>query len=568
MFADIAQLLLLCLALTALVPLLGTYMKRVYAGEPTLLTPLLRPVEAVLYRLLTIKPDDGQHWTRYAASAVIFNAICCFTLYLILRLQHILPLNPLGYPSVPPDLAFNTAVSFITNTGWQSYSGEVTLSHFSQMAGIAVQNFTSAATGMAVAMACIRGFVMAQTKTLGNFYADLVRGVLYILLPIAFVLALVFVWQGVPQNFDSPVKAATLEGQPQGIAQGPMASQIAIKQLSTSGGGFLNANAAHPYENPTPVSNFIQMLMIVLIPAAFFYTFGLMANDTRQGWMLYAASGAVVLAAILLVYAQEIGGNPLFNALPVDQTAGNMEGKEVRLGVMTSSIWAVLTTATSSGSTNAMLDSYTPIGGMIPLLMIQLGEIFFGGCGSGLYGTLLFVLLTVFIAGLMVGRTPEYLGKKIEARELKLAMLALLPVTIGALGVSAVVGMTPFAQPSISNGGPHGLTQLLFAYSSASGNNGAAFAGFNANTPFHNIALGLCMLFGRFGFMIPMIAIAGGMALKKKSPAGSGTLPTHTPIFAALLIFVIFLLNVLSYLPALALGPVAEHFAMHAGKTY
>lgn len=568
MFADIAQLLVFCLVLTALVPVLGTYMKRVYAGEPTLLSPLLRPVETAVYRLLALRAQDGQHWTRYAASAVIFNAVCCFTLYLILRLQHILPLNPLGLPAVPPDLAFNTAISFVTNTGWQSYSGEATLSHFSQMAGVAVQNFTSAATGMAVAMACIRGFVLAQTWTLGNFYADLVRGVLYILLPLSFIVALFLVWQGVPQNLDPPVNATTLEGAAQSIAQGPMASHVAIKQLSTSGGGFLNANAAHPYENPTPVSNFVQTLLIVLIPAAFFYTFGLMANDRRQGWVLYAASGAVVLAAVLCVYTLELGGNPLFNAFPVDQNAGNMEGKEVRIGVMNSSIWAVLTTATSSGSVNAMLDSFTPLGGMVPLLLIQLGEIFFGGCGSGLYGTLLFVLLTVFMAGLMVGRTPEYLGKKIEARELKLAMLALLPVTIGALGVSAAVALTPFAQPALSNAGPHGLSQLLFAYSSASGNNGASFAGFNANTPFHNILLGLCMLFGRFGFMVPMIAIAGGMALKKKAPSSSGTMPTHTPLFAVLLIFVIFLLGVLSYLPALALGPVAEHFAMHAGKTY
>ncbi len=568
MWSDISQLLLYCAIVTGLTPLLGAYMYKVYMGERTFLSPMLAPVEKRIYWIGGLNPREEHHWTRYAFATLAFNAVGFVVLYAILRLQAYLPLNPAGLGDVGPALSFNTAVSFVTNTNWQSYGGETTMSHFSQMVGLTVQNFVSAGTGMAVAVAIIRGFAGRKLKTLGNFYVDLTRSVLYILLPLSVIAALIFVWQGMPQNFSGPIAAKTLEGADQLIAQGPVASQIAIKQLGTNGGGFFNVNSAHPYENPTPLTNLIEVVYILLIPAAFTFLFGKMVSDIRQGWAIFAAMGAIFVICLGIAYWSEIGGNPLFDGAPIDQSAGNMEGKEVRFGVAESVLWATATTAASNGSVNAMHDSFMPLGGLVPLFLMDLGEIVFGGVGSGLYGMLLFVILAVFVAGLMVGRTPEYLGKKIEAKEVKLSMLALLTVSMAVLGGSALSAVLPQGLSSLQDAGPHGLSEILYAYSSASNNNGSAFAGFTANTPYHNTALGLCMLVGRFIFIVVMLAIAGSLATKKIVPVSAGTFPTHTPTFVTLLVVVILLIQGLTFFPAFALGPVAEHFALISGQTF
>jgi K+-transporting ATPase ATPase A chain len=565
---DLLQLFVFGAIVLALTPFLGAYMYRVYTGRRSFLSPVVEPVERGFYRLAGIEPDAGQHWTRYALAMLAFNLAGCLLFYAILRLQHVLPFNPRGFGPLEPALAFNTAVSFVTNTNWQAYSGETTLSYFSQMAGCTVQNFLSAGTGMAVAAAVIRGFAGRQLKTLGNFYVDLTRSVLYVLLPISLAAAVLLLWQGLPQNLSDYAAVKTLEGADQLIAQGPVASQLAIKNLGTNGGGFFNANAAHPFENPTPLSNYIQLLLILLIPTAFTITFGKMVGDVRQGWALFSAMALLFVVGVAVTYWAETAGNPLLASLPVDQSAGNMEGKEARFGVAPSALWAVTTTATSTGAVNAMHDSFTALGGLVPLVNMQLGEIIFGGVGSGLYGVLFYALLAVFIAGLMVGRTPEYLGKKIEAREIKLTLIALFTVPIGMLAVPAVAVVLPTAAASIQDPGPHGLSEVLYAYASATGNNGSAFAGFNAATPFHLTAQGLVMLMGRFVFILPILAIAGSLAAKKAVPASSGTFPTHTLLFVLLLIAIILILGGLTFFPALALGPVAEHFEMLRGTSF
>jgi len=568
MATDILQFVVFAAILLACTPMLGRYMHRVLTGARTPLSPLLQPMERGLYRLCGIDAAVGQHWTRYALSVLMVNAVGCVLLYVILRTQHLLPWNPAHLPPVPAHLAFNTAISFVTNTDWQAYGGETTLSYFSQMAGLTVQNFVSAATGLAVAAAVIRGFAARGEKTLGNFHVDLTRVILYILLPLSIVLAAFLIWQGVPQNLNGYTTVTTLEGGHQVIAQGPAASQIAIKQLGTNGGGFFNANSAHPFENPTPLSNLLEMVCILLIPAALCSTFGRMVGDRRQGWAIYAAMGVMFVAGLAAIYSAEMSGNRLYDTAAIDQSAGNMEGKEVRFGVGNSALWAEATTAASNGSVNAMHGSYTPLGGLVAMLNMQLGEIVFGGVGAGFYGMLLFVVLTVFVAGLMVGRTPEYLGKKIEAREVKLAVLALLSMPLGILGASALSIVVPAAVAQIQDAGPHGLSEILYAYSSATGNNGSAFAGFGAAHPFHATLQGLCMMLGRFAIIVLMLAIAGGMASKRRVPESLGTFPTHGPLFIVLLIAVILVVGGLTFFPALALGPIAEHFAMLGGRLF
>ena len=568
MASDLLQILIYFAIIVACTPLLGGYMARVFAGERTLLSPVLIPLERAIYGACGIDPDKEQHWTRYALALLATNAVGWVILYAILRLQHLLPWNPQDMPPMAPDLAFNTAVSFVTNTNWQAYGGETTLSYFSQMVGLTVQNFISAATGIAVAIAVIRGFAGRSVRTIGNFYADLVRGVLYVLLPLSIIGALVLVWQGTPQNLDPYVAATTLEGNQQVLAQGPAAAQIAIKQLGTNGGGFFNVNSAHPYENPTPLSNLLEMVYILLIPAAFCYTFGRMVRDHRQGWAIFAAMAVLYVAGLTAVYAAERVGNPLLAEAPIDASPGSMEGKEVRFGVVNSALWASSTTAASNGSVNAMHDSFTPLGGLVLMLNMQLGEIVWGGVGAGLYGMLLFVVLAVFIAGLMVGRTPEYLGKKIEAKEVKLAVLALLSMPVGILIFGGLAAVLPVALASVQDPGPHGLSEILYAYASATGNNGSAFAGFNANTPFHNTMQGLAMLLGRYAFIVPMLAIAGSLGAKKTVPTSSGTFPTDGALFVTLLVAVILIVGGLTFFPALALGPIAEQLAMQAGHVF
>ncbi len=569
MASDILQFIIYGVLLAALAWPLGLYMARVFSDERTWLTPVLAPIERGLYALAGAgRNPAGQHWTRYALAVLAFNLVGWVFLYAVLRFQHVLPWNPEGMAPMSPDLAFNTAVSFVTNTNWQAYGGEATLSYFSQMVGMTVQNFVSAATGIAVGAAIIRGFGGRQLKTLGNFWVDLVRSVLYVLLPLSIVAALLLAWQGVPQNLSAYVDATTLEGAEQVIAQGPVASQVAIKQLGTNGGGFFNANSAVPYENPTPISNLLEMLYILLIPAAFCFMFGRMVRDMRQGVAIFAAMLVLFTGALALTYGSEIGGNPLIAELSVDQPAGNMEGKEVRFGVGNSALWATATTAASNGSVNAMHDSFMPLGMLAPMLQMQVGEIIFGGVGSGFYGMLLFVVLTVFLAGLMVGRTPEYLGKKIEAKEVKLAILAFLVMPAGVLILGALAAVLPVSLASLQDGGPHGFSEILYAYSSGTGNNGSAFAGFGANTLYHNTMIGIAMLFGRYAMLIPMLAVAGALAVKNVSPASAGTFPTHTPLFVVLLIAVILIIGGLTFFPALALGPIAEHFAMLAGQTF
>jgi K+-transporting ATPase ATPase A chain len=552
-------------------------MARVFEGKPCGMDRILGPVERLVYRAGRINPATEMTWKRYTLAVILFSGVGFVTLYGLQRLQGRLPLNPQGQLAVPPDLAFNTAVSFITNTNWQAYGGEVTMSYLTQMAGMAVHNFLSAATGIAVLVALIRGFARHNSETVGNFWADLVRSTLYVLLPLALVLALVLVSQGVIQNFDAYQKVARVEPvkdadgkvvTEQVLPMGPAASQIAIKQLGTNGGGFFNTNSAHPFENPTPLSNFLEMLSILLIPAALCYTFGKMVGDTRQGWAVLAAMVVVFVVMLAACGYLEQQGTPVLAAAGTDQAAGpaqsggNMEGKEVRFGITGSAIWATATTAASNGSVNSMHDSFTPLGGLVPMWMMQLGEVIFGGVGSGLYGMLVFALVAVFVAGLMVGRTPEYLGKKIESFEMKMASLVILvPVMVVLVG-TAVAVLVPSARASMANPGPHGFSEVLYAFSSPGNNNGSAFAGLNANTAFYNITTGLAMLAGRFLTMIPVLAIAGALASKKTIPAGGGTLRTHGPLFVAMLVAVVIVVGALSFIPALALGPIVEHLMM------
>src|SRR5262245_34874329 len=560
------QIALYFVVLTALVVPLGRFMARVFEGEHTFLSPVLRPVESALYRAGGVEETREHDWVTYTVAMLLFNAVGFLIVYTLQRLQAALPLNPADQSAVPSDLAFNTAVSFTTNTNWQNYGGESTLSYLTQMVALTTQNFVSAATGIVLAIALVRGFARASARTIGNFWVDLMRCTLYVLLPLSIVAALILMWQGVPQNIGAYVDATTLEGAKQTLSQGPAASQIAIKQLGTNGGGFWNANSSMPYENPTPMSNFLEALYILLISAALTHTFGRMVNDARQGWAIYAAMSVIFLGALLVCYWAEAAGNSNFAVLGLDPT--NMEGKEVRFGLANSSLWAVATTAASNGSVNSMHDSYTPLGGMIPLGMIALGEIVYGGVGSGLYGILLYVILAVFIAGLMVGRTPEYLGKKLEAKEVKMAMLAILILPLCMLGFTAAAAVIPSAVASTNNSGPHGFSEILYAYVSQTGNNGSAFAGLTGNTMWYNVTGGIAMLFGRYFIIIPVMAIAGSLVMKKTVPPSSGTFPTHGALFVGLLVGVIVITGGLIYFPALALGPIVEQLAMLAKTVF
>jgi potassium-transporting ATPase potassium-binding subunit len=580
-----------------LVKPLGLFMAKVYQGESTFLTRFIRPIERIVYRLLGVNPEEEMDWKTYAIAFLIFSSVSFLFVYLIQRLQGLLPLNPQQLKAVAPDLSFNTAVSFVTNTNWQNYAGENTLSYLTQMAGLTVQNFASAAAGMAILVAFIRSLARRETKKLGNFWIDLTRGTLYILLPISIIFALVLVSQGVVQTF-SPYKQVSLiqpityqqqkvdangnpvsdpNGKPvmetntqttQLIAVGPAASQIAIKELGTNGGGFFNTNSSHPFENPTPFSNFIEMLSILLIPAALTYTFGKMVDSTRQGWAILAAMLILLWVPLGVSYASEQAGNPALTAINVDQIqsstnlGGNMEGKEVRFGIANSSLWETLTTAASNGSVNSMHDSYTPLGGLAALWLMMLGEVAFGGVGSGLYGMLVFVIVAVFVAGLMVGRTPEYLGKKIESYEMKMASLLILIMPITVLIFTAIAVMTNPGKATIYNPGAHGFSEVLYLYTSQANNNGSAFAGIGSNNPFYNTTGGIAMLIGRFFLAVPTLALAGSLVNKKKTPESAGTLPTHTPLFIAWLIAVVILVGALNFFPALALGPIVEHLIL------
>jgi K+-transporting ATPase ATPase A chain len=556
------QIALFCAVVVALVRPLGGYMTRVFNGERTLLSPVLRPVEAALYWAAGVDPRREQHWVTYTVAMLFFHIGGFAILYALLRLQAVLPFNPADQSALGEDLSFNTAVSFITNTNWQNYGGESTMSYLSQMLGLTHQNFLSAATGIVLAIALIRGFARASAKTVGNFWVDVTRCTLYVLLPLCIPYALFLLWQGIPQTLGPYVEASTIEGGKQLIAVGPVASQIAIKMLGTNGGGFFNANAAHPFENPTALSNFVQMVSIFAIGAALTNVFGRMVGNERQGWAVFAAMGVLFLAGILVTYWAEAAGTTGLNALGL--TGGNMEGKEVRFGIVASSLFAVVTTAASCGAVNAMHDSFTALGGMIPLINMQLGEIIVGGVGAGLYGMLLFVILSIFVAGLMVGRTPEYVGKKIEAKEVKMAMLAILILPLMYLGWTAVAVVLPSAVASMNNPGPHGFTEVLYAYTSATGNNGSAFAGFNGATFFYNLTLASAMLVGRFWMIVPAMAIAGSLAAKKSVPVSSGTFPTTGGLFVGLVVGVILIVGGLTFFPALALGPVVEQLAMTA----
>ena len=546
---------------------LGGYLYRVLSGERTRLDRAIGPLERALLRCSGVDPAQGQSWSAYAASMLAFNLAGFLLLYAILRLQPLLPLNPQDLPALSPHLAFNTAISFVTNTNWQSYAGESTMSHFSQMAGLGVQNFLSAATGIVLAVALVRGFARRQAQTLGNFWVDVTRVTLYVLLPLSFVFALFLIWQGVPQNFLAATEATTLEGAKQWISQGPIASQEAIKMLGTNGGGFFNANSSHPFENPTALSNFVQMLAIFSLGAALTNVFGRMVGDERQGWAILSAMGVLFLLGVTIAYWAETQPNPLLQAAGLDGGV-NLEGKETRFGIAASTLFAVITTAASCGAVNAMHDSLMPLAGLVPLLNMQLGEIIVGGVGAGLYGMLLFALITVFIAGLMVGRTPEYLGKKIEAREIKLAVLAILAVPLCVLGFSALASVVGAGLAGVQDPGPHGFSEILYAYTSAAANNGSAFAGLSANTPFYNTSLGIAMLIGRFAIIVPMLAIAGSLASKRALAPSAGTFPTQGPLFVGLLVTVILIVGGLTFLPALVLGPIAEHFALINGQGY
>jgi potassium-transporting ATPase potassium-binding subunit len=560
------QIILFCAIVVALVKPLGGYMTRVFTGERTLLSPVLRPVEAGLYWIGGVDEKREQHWLTYTVGMLLFHVGGFIILYALLRLQAFLPFNPAGQSAVAEDLSFNTAISFITNTNWQNYGGESTLSYLVQMLGLTHQNFLSAATGIALAVALIRGFARSSMRTIGNFWVDVTRATLYVLLPICVVAALFLVWQGMPQTLGPYIDATTLEGAKQTIAVGPVASQVAIKMLGTNGGGFFNANAAHPFENPTALSNLVQMLLIFILGAAMTNVFGRMVGNQRQGWAILAVMGVLFLTGVAVTYWAEANGTSTLQALGL--AGGNMEGKEVRFGIVASSLFAVITTAASCGAVNAMHDSFTALGGMIPLINMQLGEIIVGGVGAGLYGMLLFVVLAIFVAGLMVGRTPEYVGKKIEAREVKMAMLAILVLPLMYLGWTAVAVVLPGPVSSMDNAGPHGFTEVLYAFTSATGNNGSAFAGITANTLFYNTTLAVAMFLGRFIFVIPILAVAGSLAQKKLLAPSAGTFPTHTPLFVGLLVGVILIVGGLTYFPAVSLGPVVEHVAMNAGTLF
>jgi len=574
MIMGILQIALYLLVLTALTRPMGSYMARVFSGERTLLDPAIRPIERLIYRLCRIDPLREMRWTSYTYSLLIFSVVCTAILYALLRLQGHLPWNAAGIPGMTPDLAFNTAVSFVTNTNWQAFSGEQAASYLSQMAGLAWQNFISAAVGLAVAIALIRGLTRHTVQEIGNFWVDLTRSVLWVLLPLSIVLALLLVSQGVIQNLSPYVHATTIEGTQQVIAQGPVASQEAIKELGTNGGGFFNANSAHPFENPTPLSNFLELLAIFLIPAGLTYTFGRFVKNQRQGWALFIAMTVLFLMGVAIIYGFEQAGNPILAKLGADQSAtalqsgGNMEGKEVRFGIVNSALFATITTDASCGAVNSMHDSYTPLAGGAAMLNIALGELIFGGVGAGFMGIIIFVLLAVFIAGLMVGRTPEYLGKKIEGKEMKMAMLYILVLALSILGFSALAAVLPAGLAGRLNMGPHGLSEILYAYHSGTGNNGSAFAGLSANTPFYNITIGFAMLIGRFLAIIPALAIAGSLAGKQTVPATSGTFPTTGSLFIGLLVGVILIVGALTFFPAYALGPIVEHFLMHAGRLF
>ena len=595
------QLVFYVVVLLTLAKPLGTYMAHIYEGEPALLNRIGAPFERLIYRLCGIDPAEEMRWTQYAMAALWFSLLGTLAVYALQRLQLSLPFNPQALAAVTPDSAFNTAASFATNTNWQGYGGESTMSYLTQMLALTVQNFVSAAAGMAVLIALTRGFARQSAQTIGNFWVDLTRGTLYILLPLSIVLALVLVSQGVVQTFSAYHTVPLVEsveydnpkldaaGQPQKddkgnaitekatqkeqlIAVGPAASQIAIKQLGTNGGGFFNVNSAHPFENPTPLANFLEVLAILLIPAALCYTFGRMVSDTRQGWALLAAMTIVLVALLAVCVSAEQAGNPSLAQLGVDQavsetqSGGNMEGKETRFGIVNSALWATATTAASNGSVNAMHDSFTPLGGLVPMWLMQLGEVIFGGVGSGLYGMIVFAIVTLFVAGLMIGRTPEYLGKKIESFEIKMAAVVVLIPLAMVLGGTALAVMLEAGKAGVANPGAHAFSEILYAFSSAGNNNGSAFAGLSANTPFYNTALGIVMLFSRFWLMVPTLALAGALAAKKKVPVGLGTLPTHTPLFVFFLIGVVLIVGSLTFIPALALGPVIEHLVLYGAK--
>src|SRR6516162_7951020 len=594
-FLGLAQILVFFAIVLAITKPLGVFMYRVFEGQSTFLHPLIRPLERLLYRLAGVREDEEQSWVRYSASLLSLSIFSFLFVYLLQRWQGHLPLNPMHFstshaPSnatpLTPDLAFNTAISFMTNTNWQAYSPDTTVSYLTQMTALAVQNFVSATVGIAVAVAMIRGFARHTAKTIGNFWVDVTRCTLYVLLPISIVAALFFVWQGSIQNFKGPATVQTLEGTPQTIEQGPLASQLAIKMLGTNGGGYFNANSAHPYENPSPLANLVQMLLIFVLGAGLTYTFGRMIGDTRQGWALFATMSVLFLAGALICYWAEQRGNPITASMGIERTyntaqpGGNMEGKEVRFGNAMTALFATVTTDASCGAVIGMHDSFTPIGGLVPLFNIQTDEVIFGGVGAGFYSILIYIVVAVFIGGLMVGRTPEYVGKKIEQKEVKMAIIAVLATSVVILGFTALSSVIPFAKDhywngsygpatgNLNNGGPHGFSEILYTYSSGAGNNGSAFAGINANTPWYNLTIGLDMLIGRFLFIIPALAIAGSLARKKVIPVTSGTLPTHGSLFVVLLIGTIVIVGALTYFPALSLGPIVEHFQMLSGKVF
>jgi K+-transporting ATPase ATPase A chain len=590
----IAQIVVFFLIVLALTKPVGAFMYRVFEGQRTFLYPVFRPIERLIYWLGGVKEDVEQSWVAYTASLISLSTFCFLFPYAIQRLQGLLPLNPMHFSTgqapmnatpMTPDLAFNTAVSFMTNTNWQSYSPDTTVSYLVQMAALAVQNFVSAAVGIAVAVAMIRGFARHTAKTIGNFWVDVTRGTLYILLPISIVAALFFVWQGSIQNFKGPATVQTLEGTPQTIEQGPLASQLAIKMLGTNGGGYFNANSAHPYENPSPLSNLLQMLLIFVLGAGLTYTFGKMVRDTRQGWAIFATMSVLFLAGAIICYWAEQRGNPMTAQMGIERTytasnpGGNMEGKEVRFGNAMTALFATVTTDASCGAVIGMHDSFTPLGGLVPLFNIQTDEVIFGGVGAGFYSMLIYVIVAVFIGGLMVGRTPEYVGKKIEQKEVKMSIIAILATSMCILAFTAVSSVAPFAKDhywnppgpataNTNNGGPHGFSEILYTYTSGAGNNGSAFAGINANTPWYNLSIGIDMLISRFLFIIPALAIAGSLAAKKLIPVTSGTLPTHGSLFVVLLIGTIVIVGALTYFPALSLGPIVEHFQMLNGKVF
>jgi K+-transporting ATPase ATPase A chain len=583
----VLQILLFFVLILVCVKPLGAYMARVFQGQRTFLHPLLRWLEVLTYKASGVREDVEQGWTHYTASLLNFSIFGFLLMYALQRLQGLLPFNPQGLNAgnVSPDSAFNTSTSFVTNTNWQSYVGGSTLSYFVQMAGLTVQNFVSAAAGIAIAIAVVRGFARHESKTIGNFWVDVTRAAVYVLLPISIVGALFLCSQGVIQNLKPYTAVTTVEGGKQTIAQGPVASQEAIKELGTNGGGFFNANSAHPFENPTPVTNLFEMWLLLVISAALTYTFGTMVGDTRQGWAIFAAFLVMALIGVFVCYGFEAPGNPILAGLGIQtdattgQAGGNMEGKEVRFGIANSTLWATLTTDTSCGAVNAMHDSFLPIAGLVPLLNMMTDIVIFGGVGAGLYGILIYCIIAVFIAGLMVGRTPEYLGKKLEQKEVKMAMLAVIVTSASILAFSAISSRINFpvkgywnppgaAIANINNSGPHGLSEVLYAYTSSTGNNGSAFGGINANTPWYNLTLGLAQLIGRFLFLIPILAAAGSLAAKKKVPVTSGTFPTHGPLFVGLLVGTVIIIAVLTYFPAVSLGPIVEHYLMHSGKLF